>query len=80
MNDSELDTVYTRLCETMTELGQAQAPLLLVRFALLAMVHIDDAPVLLRMIDEAAENLAAGTSSAGQPSGDEPGPQHLGQR
>ena len=36
MTDTELDTVYTPLCKTMTRLGEPNAPLFLARFALLA--------------------------------------------
>ena len=35
MTDAELDIVYTRLCQTMTELGEANASLFLARFAML---------------------------------------------
>ena len=57
MTDSELDIAYTELCKTMTRLGEAQSALFLARFALLAMVRIDDAAVIGRVIAEAAENL-----------------------
>ena len=57
MTDTELDAEYTRLCEAMSAAGQAQAPLLLARFALLAMVRIDDATSIARMIDEAVDGL-----------------------
>ena len=57
MTDSELDIAYTELCKTMTRLGEAQSALFLARFALLAMVRIDDAAVIGRVIAEAAANL-----------------------
>ena len=43
MTEAELDAAYTHLCKTMTELGEARAPLFLARFALLAMMRIGDA-------------------------------------
>jgi hypothetical protein len=58
MTDSELDTVYTRLCKTMTELGEPNAPLFLARFALLAIDRIGNAQTALDLIDAARENLA----------------------
>ena len=57
MTDHELDGVYTRLCETMTGLGEPLAPLFLARFALLASTHIGDADVVNRLIVSAAEAL-----------------------
>ena len=58
MIDSELDAVYTRLCKTMTELGEARSPLFLARFALLAIDQIDDANAALQLIDDASEGIA----------------------
>lgn len=58
MHAHELDACYTRLCQTMTALGEAQAPLFLARFALLAMTHIDDPDAVQRLVDAAAEDLA----------------------
>ena len=40
MTDSELDSVYTQLCKTMTDLGEARSSLFLARFALLAVTEI----------------------------------------
>jgi hypothetical protein len=59
MTDSELDTVYTRLCNTMTEVGEAQAPLFLARFALLAIERIGNADAALGLIAAAHEDLPA---------------------
>lgn len=53
MTDSELDTVYTALCKTMTGVGEARAPLYLARFALLAIAALDDAPKALSLIAQA---------------------------
>jgi len=59
MTDSELDVVYTRLCKTMTELGEPNTPLFLARFALLAIERIGNAQTALGLIDAAHEDLAA---------------------
>jgi hypothetical protein len=58
MTDAQLDGVYTALCTTMTRLGEANAPLFLARFALLAVEHIDDTTALQRMIEAAAQDLS----------------------
>ena len=58
MNDSDLDAAYTRLCHTMTALGEAQAPLYLARFALLAITQIADRATVERLIADAAQGLA----------------------
>jgi hypothetical protein len=57
MTDSELDAVYTRLCKTMTELGEAATPLFLARFALLAVERIGDANAAFKLIDAAREDI-----------------------
>ena len=57
MTDAELDVVYTRLCRTMTELGEANAPLFLARFALLAIEKIGDADASLGLIDAAGNGV-----------------------
>jgi hypothetical protein len=58
MTDSELDMVYTRLCKTMTELGEANAALFLARFALLAVERIGNAEASLGLIDAAREGMS----------------------
>ena len=58
MTDTELDAVYTRLCKTMTQVGEPGAPLFLARFALLAIDRIGDAEAAQHLIDAAAEDLA----------------------
>jgi hypothetical protein len=58
MTDAELDAVYTRLCKTMTRLGEANAPLFLARFALLAIGEMKDPEASLRLIDEASDGMA----------------------
>ena len=62
MNDTELDAVYTRLCKTMTQLGEPNAPLFLARFALLAIDRMGDVDAAQRLIDAAAEDLAPAAS------------------
>ena len=59
MTDTELDAVYTRLCKTMTQLGEADAPLFLARFALLAIDRIGDSDAAQRLIDAAADDIAS---------------------
>jgi hypothetical protein len=59
MTEAELDIAYTHLCKTMTELGEASAPLFLARFALLAMVRIGDTAAVQGLIDAAAADIAA---------------------
>ena len=58
MTDSELDMAYTRLCKTMTELGEANAPLFLARVALLAVERIGNAETSLGLIDAAREGMS----------------------
>ena len=60
MNDLDLDTAYTRLCQAMTTLGEPRARLFLARFALLAMTEMADAEQALRLIDAAEANLSGG--------------------
>jgi hypothetical protein len=57
MTDSERDTVYTQLCKTMTELGEAHTALYLARFALLAMERIGNVEAALGLIAAAREDL-----------------------
>ena len=59
MTEAELDAAYTHLCKTMTELGEDRAPLLLARFALLAMTRIGDVAVVQGLTDAAAADIAA---------------------
>lgn len=68
ITESELDDLYTSLCKTMTQLGEAQSPLFLARFALLSIAEIGDAQVVHRLIADASESLVhlkpAGTHPA----------------
>jgi hypothetical protein len=43
MTESELDQVYTDFCHALTGAGESEATRALCRFALLAMLAIDDA-------------------------------------
>ncbi len=63
MTDSELDTVYTRLCKTMTQVGEQHASLFLARITMLAITRLDDANVALTLIDEAGEGMADGSGA-----------------
>jgi len=67
MTDSELDTVYTQLCKTMTELGEPNAPLFLARFALLAIERIGNAETALALVEAAREDLVAAPEQAAKP-------------
>jgi hypothetical protein len=58
MTDSDLDIVYTRLCKTMTQLGQPNTSLFLARFAMLAIDRIDDPAAALNLIDDASEGMS----------------------
>ena len=58
MTADELDSLYTQLCRTMTDLGESNAALFLARFALLALTHIGDAAAARRLIDAAADNTS----------------------
>ena len=62
MTDSELDAVYTRLCKTMTQLGETPAPLFLARFAMLAIDRLADGEVAQQLIDAAAEDMTSAAS------------------
>lgn len=68
MTEQELDAVYTRLCHTMTQLGEAQAPLFLARLALLAFERLGDAAQAHALIEAAA--FGFDDSTAAQPLGD----------
>lgn len=58
MTDSDLDIVYTRLCKTMTQVGEANTSLFLARFAMLAIDTIGDPTVALDLIDDAGEGMS----------------------
>ncbi|HEY2020191.1 hypothetical protein [Paraburkholderia sp.] len=62
MTDSDLDLVYTTLCNTLTNQGEAQAPLYLARLALLCLTDMDDPRRALSLIE--AAKLPAGAAVA----------------
>ncbi len=64
MTEAELDGAYSSLCRTMSKLGDAQMPLYLARFALLAMTEIGDAGKVARLIAAAAEGMRHAPSAA----------------
>ncbi len=57
MTETDLDSTYTALCQTMTRLGEPQAPLFLARFALLAMSRLADPELVQQMLSDAAAGL-----------------------
>ena len=58
LTDTELDAAYTQSCHQMTAVGEAEAPLFMARFALLAMRRIGDAPAVQQLIAQAAQDMA----------------------
>ena len=59
LTDTELDACYTQFCHQMTAVGEAQAPLFMARFALLAMSRIGDAAAVQQLTVQAAQDLLA---------------------
>ncbi|KXU82199.1 hypothetical protein CI15_32040 [Paraburkholderia monticola] len=59
MTDSDLDLVYTTLCNTLTLEGEAQASLYLARLALLCLTELDDPRRALSLIEAAKLPVAA---------------------
>ncbi|MEG0920211.1 MAG: hypothetical protein RSD57_08235 [Comamonas sp.] len=57
LTETELDTAYTQFCHQMTALGEAQAPLFMARFALLAMQRVGDAQAVQQLITQAAKDM-----------------------
>jgi hypothetical protein len=64
MTDSDLDLVYTTLCQTLTAEGEAQAPLYLARLALLCVTELDNAMRALSLIEAAKAAAPVVTPSA----------------
>lgn len=58
LTDTELDAAYTQFCHQMTAVGEAEAPLFMARFALLAMRRIGDASAVQQLIAQAAQDMA----------------------
>ncbi|WP_168790337.1 hypothetical protein [Paraburkholderia aromaticivorans] len=60
MTDSDLDLVYTTLCKTLTNEGEAHAPLYLGRLAMLCLTELDNPRRALSLIE--AARLPASTA------------------
>ena len=58
MTDLELDDCYTALCEALSAAGEPAALQLLSRFALLAMVELDDPAKVRSLIERSVASLA----------------------
>ena len=69
MTDSELDRVYTALCEALSAAGESRALPLLSRFARLAMLEIDDPARLEALIGRATRSLRDATDTDVGPRG-----------
>jgi hypothetical protein len=59
MTENDLDSLYSELCSTLSEVGEARAMLLLARFALLAIEQIGD-PERVRALLASARLCACG--------------------
>jgi hypothetical protein len=57
MNERELDAAYTLLARTLSDLGEAKAPLVLARLAVLALARAPDAASAERLVRDAADGL-----------------------
>ena len=68
MTESELDGVYTQLCKTMTDLGEARSSLFLGRLALLALGEMDDMALAQRLIADAGEGMESDELATASPS------------
>ncbi len=55
VDDQALDRVYTALCQALTRAGENNASLVLGRFALLAILKLDDEAETKRLIEAAAQ-------------------------
>jgi hypothetical protein len=64
MTDSDLDRVYTTLCQTLSAEGEAQAPLYLARLALLSLTELDNAQRALSLIEAARLSSSAEVKAA----------------
>ena len=63
MTDSDLDLVYTTLCNTLTIQGEAHASLYLARLTLLCVTELDDPQRALALIDAARLPASSGAAS-----------------
>jgi hypothetical protein len=64
MTDSDLDLVYTTLCNTLTHEGEAQASLYLARLALLCLTELDNPRRALALIEAAKLRAASAVTAA----------------
>jgi hypothetical protein len=62
MDESDLDSLYGEFCRALSDVGEAQAPLLLARFALLAIAEIGDVERVQRILTSARDCEAAANS------------------
>lgn len=67
MNHEELDQVYTRMAQTLTRVGQAQAPLFLSILGLSLLSRQPDAGTALALLEQ-AEHACLGEGAAASPS------------
>jgi len=58
-NHRDLDSLYGEFCRALSDVGEAQAPLLLARFALLAIAEIGDVERVQRILTSARDCEAA---------------------
>jgi hypothetical protein len=64
MNERDLDAAYTLLARTLSDLGEAQATLMLARLAVLALARAPDVASAERLVRDAADGLAATPAAA----------------
>ncbi|WP_027778546.1 hypothetical protein [Paraburkholderia caledonica] len=62
MTDSDLERIYTTLCQNITAEGEAQAPLYLARLALLCITELGDMQRAMSLIE--AARLPSGAVTA----------------
>jgi hypothetical protein len=60
LTPDQLDEVYTRACQAMTDVGEARGELFLARLALLLMKEVGDAARIGAAIDAARRSVEAG--------------------
>lgn len=64
MTDADLDRSYSALCEALTQVGEAEAPLLLAMLSLSLMSRFERADQVLPLIANAQTQCAAGAADA----------------
>jgi hypothetical protein len=62
IHESDLDSLYGEFCRALSDVGEAHAPLLLARFALLAIAEIGDVERVQRILTSARDCEAAENS------------------